>query len=231
MIVLYDLAGADGRRFSPNCWRTRMALAHKGLTHEARATRFTEMATIADGKQKTLPVIDDGGRIVGETAVIADYLETMYPERPSLFGGVSGRALTQFVQAWTIATLHLGIFDLIVRDIYDVLDARDKDYFRASRERRLGRTLEEAQAGREERLPAFRKSLQPLRFLLGTQPFIGGEAPLYADYLVFGALQWARMVSTFALLAPDDPVAAWFERCLDLHDGLGRKALTRTHPD
>ena len=225
MIVLYDLAGADGRRFSPNCWRTRMALAHKGLTCETRATRFTEITGIANGKQKTLPVIDDGGRVFGETAVIADYLETVYPERPSLFGGVSGRALTQFVQAWTIATLHAGIFEFIVLDIHNVLDARDKAYFRASREKRLGRTLEAAQAGREERLPAFRKSLQPLRALLGAQLFIGGEGPLYADYLAFGAFQWPRMVSDFKLLAEDDPVAAWFERCLDLYDGLGRKAL------
>ena len=225
MILLYDLAGADGRRFSPNCWRTRMALAHKGLSCETRATRFTEISSIAGGGHKTVPVIDDGGHIVGETAVIADYLEIMYPERTSLFGGVSGRALTQFVQAWAIATLHVGIFDLIVLDIHNVLDARDKDYFRASREKRLGRTLEEAQAGREERLPAFRKSLQPLRMLLGSQEFIGAEGPLYADYLAFGALQWARMVSDFKLLAPDDPVAVWFERCLDLYDGLGRKAL------
>ncbi len=224
MILLYDLAGADGRRFSPNCWRTRMALAHKGLACETRATRFSEIPTIAGGGHKTLPVIDDGGRIVGETAVIADYLETMYPERPSLFGGVSGRALTEFVQAWAIATLHVGIFDLIVRDIHAVLDVRDKDYFRATREKRLGRSLEEAQAGREGRLPAFRKNLQPLRALLGAQPFIGGEDPLYADYLAFGPFQWARMVSDFALLAPDDPVSAWFERCLDLYDGLGRNA-------
>src|SRR5436190_7008774 len=31
-ITLYDLAGAEAeRRFSPFCWRTKMALAHKGL--------------------------------------------------------------------------------------------------------------------------------------------------------------------------------------------------------
>jgi hypothetical protein len=30
-IKLYDLAGAKSeRRFSPFCWRTKMALAHKG---------------------------------------------------------------------------------------------------------------------------------------------------------------------------------------------------------
>jgi glutathione S-transferase len=54
-------------------------------------------------------------------------------------------------------------------------------------------------------------------------PFLGGEGPLYADYLVFGALQWARTISPFEILADDDPIKAWFGRCLDLYDGLGRK--------
>lgn len=30
-IQLYELVGADDRRFNPFCWRTRMALAHKRL--------------------------------------------------------------------------------------------------------------------------------------------------------------------------------------------------------
>ena len=77
-------------------------------------------------------------------------------------------------------------------------------------------------AGRETRVDAFRASLEPLRSMLTYQPFIGGQAPLYCDYIVFGAFQWARITSPFVLLAEDDPVAAWFERCLDLHDGLGR---------
>jgi glutathione S-transferase len=224
MIILYDLAGADGRRFSPNCWRTKLALAHKDLVFETRPVHFTDIPTIANGRQKTLPVIDDGGRIVGDSAEIADYLETMYPERPSLFGGVSGRSLTQFVQSWTVTTLHPGIIDLIVLDIYNVLHPKDRDYFRATREKRFGRRLEDIQAGREERLPTFRKSLQPLRTLLTAQPFIGGEAPLYADYLVFGPFQWARLVSSFSLLERDDAVANWVDRCLDLFKGLARNA-------
>jgi glutathione S-transferase len=224
MIVLYDLAGAAGRRFSPNCWRTRLALAHKGLACETRPTRFTEIAAIGDGRHKTLPVIDDGGRLIGDSAEIADYLETMYPERPSLFGGVSGRALTHFVQTWSIATLHTGIIELILLDIWKALDPIDRDYFRASRERRFGKALEEVQAGREERLPLFRQKLQPLRALLGSQPWLGGDSALYADYLAFAPFQWARSVSDVQLLAPDDPIADWVERCLDLHDGLARSA-------
>ena len=43
------------------------------------------------------------------------------------------------------------------------------------------------------------------------------------DYCVFGTLQWARIMCPVAILTEDDPVHAWFERCLDLCDGLGRR--------
>ena len=66
--------------------------------------------------------------------------------------------------------------------------------------------------------------LDPLRLTLHAHDFLGGESPLYADYLVFGSLQWARAISPFRLLEEDDPVRDWFERCLDLFDGLGRNA-------
>ena len=35
---------------------------------------------------------------------------------------------------------------------------------------------------------------------LKSQPFLGGAAPLYPDYIVFGGFQWARTISGFALL-------------------------------
>lgn len=221
-VVLYDLVGRDDRRFSPNCWRTRLALAHKGLTVEVRPTRFTEIRGIADSEQKTLPVIDDGGRVVGDSWAIAQYLEDAYPDRPSLFGGAGGRQLTLFFQNWTNAVLHAGAISLVVLDIHDHLLPEDQAYFRSTREQRFGRTLEEVQSGRETRLEAFRQSLAPLRATVQTQPFLGGETPLYADYLAFSPFQWARSISPFKLLADDDPLAAWVGRCLDLYDGLGR---------
>ena len=80
MIVFYELAGADGRRFSPHCWRTRMALAHKMLHYETVAVGFSEIASIGDGQHKTVPVIEDGGRFFGDSWTIANYLEEVYPE-------------------------------------------------------------------------------------------------------------------------------------------------------
>ncbi|HCI47115.1 MAG TPA: glutathione S-transferase, partial [Rhodospirillaceae bacterium] len=41
-IKLYDLAGEDAAlRFSPFCWRTKMALKHKGLPFETEAWHIT----------------------------------------------------------------------------------------------------------------------------------------------------------------------------------------------
>jgi glutathione S-transferase len=225
MITLYELVGAEGRSFSPNCWRTRMALAHKNLPYEAVPVHFSDIASILDGKQKTVPVISDSGRIIGDSWSIANYLEDSYPRLPSLFGGGAGRDLTLFVQSWTADSLHRGIIDLVLFDIYSQLDESDKPYFRAARERRFSRPLEDIQAGRETRVGAFRASLQPLRTALAAQPWLGGSSPLYADYLVFAAFQWPRMVSRFALLADDDSITGWLARCLDLFDGLARRAL------
>ena len=222
-IVLYDLCARDtARRFSPHCWKARMALAHKGLDFETRATPFTKIREIGDGFSPTVPVIDDGGKLVRDSFDIALYLEATYPDRPTLFGGEGGKASARFVESWALTTVHPPMMGLIVKDIHDRLGDDDQTYFRENREKRMGRTLEEAQAGREERLEAWRAGLQPLRHMLGRQPFIGGDAPLFADYIVFGPLQWARVISPFRLLAEGDPVAVWFERCLDLHGGIGR---------
>ena len=57
---LFDLAaGDDTVRFSPYCWRIRMALAHKGLDVNMVPVRFTEKDKIAFSGQKLVPVLRD----------------------------------------------------------------------------------------------------------------------------------------------------------------------------
>jgi glutathione S-transferase len=226
-IVMHDLAGADpALRFSPYCWRTRMALAHKGLAVETIPWRFTETKVLAFSGQGRVPVIRDGETVVSDSWSIAEYLEDHYPDRPSLFGGPVGRAHARFVNAWVDGVMMGGIARLIVRDLLDVVDPKDRAYFRESREARFGMTLEAVQEGRATRVADFRALLLPVRLVLGRQPWLGGATPSYADHIVFGSLQWPRCASGFELLAPDDPIAAWRERMLDLFDGLGRKAPT-----
>ena len=222
-ITLYDLAGAEpNRRFSPFCWRVRMALAHKGLAVETVPWGFTEKDRLPEPNAGRVPVIVDGGTVVHDSTAIADYLEEHYADRPTLFGGETGRALARFVQNWTETVLQAGIIPLVVLDIHRHSRPQDQDYFRRSREERFGKILEEVVRDREARLPAFRVSLDPLRRTVERQDFISGEAPAYPDYIVFGAFQWARAISDFELLAADDSVRAWRRRMFDLYGGLAR---------
>jgi glutathione S-transferase len=221
---LYDLAGADPeRRFSPYCWRIRLALAHKELPIETIPWRFTDKEAIAPSGQGRVPVLVDGERWIADSWPLANYLEDAYADRPSLFGGLAGRPLSRFYSCLG-DTLVAAIFPFVALDILDVLHEKDRDYFRKTREERVGTTLEAFTADREQRLPAFRASLAPLRLTLKDQPFLGGERPLYADYAVFGPFQWARCVSPFTLLAADDPIRSWRERLLDAFGGLARAA-------
>jgi glutathione S-transferase len=226
-IVMYDLAGADlALRFSPYCWRIRMALAHKGLAVETVPWRFSDGEAIAFSGQGRVPVIRDGATVVSDSWAIACYLEATYPDRPSLFGGATGQAHARLINAWADAVVLGGAARLVVRDILDALDPKDCAYFRASREQRFGTTLEAVQEdGRANRLGAFRDSLAPVRLVLRGEPWLGGSAPSYADHILFGTLQWPRCISRFEVLAADDPVVAWQERALDLYGGLGRSAV------
>jgi len=221
-LTLYDLAGAEpNRRFSPYCWRIRLALAHKQLPVETIPWRFTDKDVIAFSGQGRVPVLVDADKALAGSWTIANYLEQKYPDR-SLFGGPVGAALTRFVESWTDTILQPGLVPLILVDVFARLHEKDRAYFRASREQRLGMTLEAACADRDKRVIGFRQSLEPLRTTLRGQSFLGGETPNYADYIVFGAFMWARSTSPFELMEKDDPVALWRGRLLDRFEVAGR---------
>lgn len=228
--VLYDLCAADPAvRFSPYCWRAKMALAHKGLAFETRPWRFTEGEALTFSGQGKVPVLVDGEEVVHDSFAIALYLEDAYPEAPSLFGGEGGQALARFVAAFADTVLNPGLSRMVVADIWAALGPEDQAYFRESREARYGGVrLEDVQADRETRVETFRASLAPLRQVLKTQPFLAGEEPAYADYAVFGGFQWVRAISAFDPLAPDHAVHAWRERLLDRFGGLARAAPRAT---
>ena len=221
VIEMYDLVGQEDRRFSPFCWRTRMALAHKGLEHVTTPVGFTEIPGILGGSQTRVPVIVEGDEVVADSWVIAEYLEEAYPEQPSLFHGQAGKGLARFVDAFVMMVMG-EVVQIVVRDIHDAARPEDQEYFRTDREKRFGKTLEAVVEDRETRIEGLRSMLEPIRRTVQQQAFLGGDEPHYADYILFGAFQWPRVISAVPLLAEDDPVAQWFERSLDLHGGIGR---------
>jgi glutathione S-transferase len=225
-LQLYDLAGAEPeRRFSPYCWRIKMALVHKGLPFDTIPWRFTDKDVIAFSGQGRVPVLVDRDQVVFDSWTIATYLEDNYADRRSLFRGDGGRAATRFVNAWADGVLVGGIVRLIVTDIVANIDERDRAYFRKTREERFGMSLEKVTADRETNVLAFRKSLEAVRTVLAAQTYFGGAEPAYADYVVFSCFQFARCISLFPLLLEDDPIWAWRDRLLSAFDGFARKAL------
>ena len=223
-ITFYDLSARNGARFSPFGWRARMALAHKGLEADATVehVRFGEKDKLDFSGQKLVPVLKDANTVICDSWDIACYLEESYPDRPSLFGGEAGRGAALFITEWTNRTINPLVAGCIVHDVYLACDERDQSYFKESREARFGKSLEEVQQGRDDRLPDLHKALAPARAVVEKQAYIGGTGPSFSDYALFGTLMWARISSPFELLAEDDPLWAWRERLLDAHDGAAR---------
>ena len=222
--ILFDLCGADDRRFSPYCWRTKMALGHKGLDFTTEPVRFTEKYKLEFSGQEKVPVLDDGGTVVHDSWNIAEYLEDTYSDAPALFPGPEGRLLAKQTNEW-MDGLHRQLMTFIIFDVYQRLDVQDQAFFRPTREERYGGTLEELQAGRDQSIGDFRANgLAALRAHLLDREYICGKTPAYGDYIVFCSLQWARLTSEFDVLAPDDPVFSWRERMIARADEMGLSA-------
>src|ERR1700752_2586665 len=179
---LFELVGNDAARpFSPYCWRTRMALAPKGLDADSIPWRFTEKGAIAPHGSEKVPVLLHGDSAVVDSWVIANYLEDKFPDRPSLFGGEGGRAMARMLNWWGDIAVVGGIFPLVVADVPAHLGPVDADYFRTSRKAGRGRPLKRVKKARGAAGAGCRKSMEPMRLTLKTQPHLGREVPSYAD--------------------------------------------------
>ena len=237
--MFHERVGVDGRRISPFSWRIRYALAHKGLDPEVVPTRFADVERIrALSGQHFVPIIEDDGRVVHDSWSIACHLEDRFPDRPSLFGGGAGRGAARLVNHWCDATLGAAMRRQIYADFIWCIAPEDRAYFRSSRESALGTTLEAYSAARDAYLPAFLDAGSPLQRTLLEQPFLGGDAPAYVDYVVFSIFQWARVGSPRDVLADAPQVSAvrdWRARMVALYDGLGDRfplyPAQRTGPD
>ena len=226
MITLWELGGKDGRRYSLFSWRTRMALAHKGLAFETKPVCMSDKAAIAFSGGKTVPIIKDGETVVRDSWKIAEHLEDRYPQAPTLFGGGIGRGVTQAFNVWIDRAVVLPMLAVIVADVHERVDAADERYFRESMEKVLKTTLEDARKGRADAMSRLGRVLEPMQALLKRQPWISGAQPAYADYILFSVFQWARVMSPGDVLGPQDPLHGWRERLLDLHGGFARGVPT-----
>jgi glutathione S-transferase len=217
---LFELTTEDGCSISPYVWRTKFALAGKNLPYETEPVGFTQIAAVGDGSFRSLPVLQDGGKWIGDSWAIADYLNEAYPDAP-LFASPGERGTAVFFEKWYGLDIVLTLLRICIFDIHNRLREADRPYFREIREKRLGQSLEAIHEQRDQHVRALPDRLLPLRLTLRDQPFVGGEVPAYVDYIAAGAFIWAGSVATTALLPPGDDLLPWLRRCLALHGGVG----------
>jgi len=228
-ITLYDLAGANpDLRFSPYCWRTRLALHHKGLDFEAVPHCFTGREQIAKSGQSKVPVIVDDGHWVHDSWKIALYLDETYPDLPLLFPNAAARAQAKFINSWCDWSLLPNTRTLVVPEVIKVIAEADKAYFRSSREKALGMPLEQVGADKAAAMKSFVQGLKPAEATLDDQDFLHGAKPGYGDMALFGTLMWP------VTLCPSDPidrqsaVGKWFERMLALSPWVAKAPTVRS---
>ncbi|MCF6216125.1 MAG: glutathione S-transferase N-terminal domain-containing protein [Emcibacter sp.] len=225
---LYELVGKDKTQgFSPYVWRARMALAHKGLKVEMVPLTFSEIPELTGANAKTVPILEYDGGFITDSWDIAIFLEENFSDKPSLFGGNAGKAYANFFNFVSFYNLIVPLFQTLVYDIFNELNESDRDYFRASREARLGKSLEEAHENQLQNLDIFRKQLWPYNMTLKSQEFLSGDEPAYVDYIMYGLFQWAKGVSAIEIVNEDDQLYRWRAKMDDLYDGLGQVIKTR----
>jgi glutathione S-transferase len=220
-ITLYDLHLRDGQTISPFVWATKYAIAHKGFEIDLVPGGFTGIVERTGGRSERLPVIVDDDKWVLDSWLIAQYLDETYPDRPTLIGSRQVEIATKFIENWLWTTVLREWMPNIVRDYRDMVLEVDLDYITKTRTP-PGKTLEEVQAGREDRLPLIPPKLELLRTALLETPWLGGDAPNYTDYRALAVFLFMSAVATTPVLTEDDPVRDWVERGFDLYGGLGR---------
>ncbi len=237
-LIFHERVGLDGRRISPFSWRIRYALAHKALDAAIVPTRFADVDRIERlSGQRFVPILEHDGQVIFDSWDIAMHLQIRFQDRPNLFGPPEGRGLARLYYVWCDMVLHPAIRRLIAADFLWCLDPGDRAYYRRTREAMLGASLEEACADRPRWTAEALAHFQVLERALRRDPFLCGETPAFADYLVFCAFQWARIGSPRDVLPQDDlpEMHRWRSAMIALHDNLadrfGGYPAERSGPD
>jgi glutathione S-transferase len=93
MLTLYDAPRC------PYCARVRIVLAEKGVPYEAVVIDLANRPAWLYEKNPSgkVPVLDDDGWVLPESAVIDEYLEERYPEPPLLPADPGARAVARLL--------------------------------------------------------------------------------------------------------------------------------------
>ncbi len=108
---------------SPFAWRVWLALEHKEIPYEFRQLSFDKGETkspefLAVNPRAQVPAILHDGFALWESAVILDYLEDAFPQKPLLPRDVRGRATVRRLVAEADNWLYKAQLDLFAQTLF-----------------------------------------------------------------------------------------------------------------
>ncbi|KAL1751595.1 hypothetical protein FB107DRAFT_278506 [Schizophyllum commune] len=209
-IILYDMATKVGP-YSLNTWRTRYALNFKDLPfttvwlelcdveRELRAVGAPPSGTWPDGRpQYTVPTIFDSltNRYISDAHQIARYLDETYPDKPTLFPHGTVGLQHAFVEEF-FRKVVFPVFSIVAEGCYGVMSERTAMYFRETREKMFGKTLEELwgdTAAIAKGWVEMKEGLDWVERLVqengDDKLYLLGDSPVEADLAIASAFQW-----------------------------------------
>ncbi|PPQ70315.1 hypothetical protein CVT24_013010 [Panaeolus cyanescens] len=215
MIILYDIPSTLPHiAWSFNTWKTRFTLNYKSLPYRTEWVEYPDieshcksLSILPTEKQDdgsdyyTLPAIWDTttGAKISDSYSILQYLETTYPDRPTLFpDNTKGLHL-----AFQSGIKHTGIgalWPFILPAVCKILNPPSQQYFHRTRSEWYGKPLETIVPEGEERTKEwakFKASLDILSEWYGhtdeAGPFLMGQKLGWGDVVVASLIMWMKV--------------------------------------
>ncbi|KAH8822017.1 hypothetical protein F5884DRAFT_769720 [Xylogone sp. PMI_703] len=231
-VILYDLACTKNVCFSPVVWRIRLMLNYKRIPYKTIFLEFPDIeptlkglglvpSTSATGSAVyTVPAIHHvpTNRYIMDSVPISQFIESTYPDPPVPLTSELGLEIEAKARAAVGRVFGSSVMPREIR----ILSPRSQEYFRRTREARIGHRLEDLLNPEKEdqSWSAVEDNMRIVGELMQTHkadgPFVLGAQPSYTDFFIAGSLQCARVVeeTVFQRLIKFHGYADVYEACL-----------------
>ncbi|KAK1573954.1 uncharacterized protein LY79DRAFT_615777 [Colletotrichum navitas] len=232
-LILFDIPDKNGRAWSFNVFKTRLALNYKGIDYETEWLEYPDIkgrleATgvepwADDQTTHTCPAVKfPDGTYVMDSAKIIKHLEERYPDKPLRPDSEEAQAASQLMRR-----LWGPLQPVMMPEVYrTILGEKSQPFFWDTRKKDLGMTIYEFEDkyGGELAWGKAKQAIDDASAQLNKTagPFFLGKQVSYADFIYVGLLEtmkkytpkhYQRVVEQApALQKLHDACAPWLER-------------------
>jgi glutathione S-transferase len=215
---------------SPFAEKVRLMLGYKGLPWKSVLVPSImpkpDLAAITGGYRR-VPVMQVGNQVVCDTALMAEVLEHLAPEKPLYPEHAKG--LARVLAQWADAQLFTAAMG------YNFSPAGAQHVFRGQAPEALAAFAEDRKAmraGAPRMHPAdaagiYKSYLRRIASMLHEQPYVLGSAPCVADFAIYHSLWFTRTQATplASILEATPDVLRWLDRMAAIGHGQMAKSI------